>query len=565
MNHSVQRRTNGRQIGLLAIVLLVTLVWAVLPIFIHGIRGGYDPNFHTGRIVALADGIRAGHFPNPIGYRYLNGLGYGVGFFYGNFWLYPFALLVVLGVPASYVYAGLLLVLVIGTMAAIGVTTYVITRRLAAVAVAVPVYVLNNYVISVLFGRAAIGEAMALVWMPLVVLGTWAVWHERRYGWALLGASMAALLVSHLLSFVIAVVFLLLLLLVSVPRLVRKPRVAGQWVLAGVFGAGLAAAFLLPLIQQFAVQTYKDTAVDAAGRAMILGSPINIGSALTPWAHQMQGATGSLLLLVGLVAVVAAIVGWPGRPDGFIGSLIIVAVPIGLLIYSVPFVAALYRVVPGIKVFQASWRFNTVFIPVLTVVIADWVDRVGARWVPVVLILLNLAVYLPAFQTQMAFVHGRAASTRWVAYSISMGEYLPVAFAKHYEPWTTPAKILAAEPGTKLRGYDAQQITVRASSAWSGRPLTVPKIYYEGYRYVVMENGATRKTGAVEKGKKGLGVVPLPAYSGSVDVVITYHTTLAAKVGFAVSGVTLIGGGVGLVYTLRRRRDDDEPVTVGRK
>ncbi|MFT9039260.1 hypothetical protein [Schleiferilactobacillus harbinensis] len=89
-------------------------MWAILPIWLNGIRGGYDPNFHMGRIMALADGIRAGHFPNPIGYRYLQGMGYGIGFFYGNFWLYPAAFFVVQGAAVGQVYTVLLCVLVGG-------------------------------------------------------------------------------------------------------------------------------------------------------------------------------------------------------------------------------------------------------------------------------------------------------------------------------------------------------------------------------------------------------------------------------------------------------------------
>lgn len=206
-------------------VLSITFVLAVMPIWLNGIRGGYDPNFHMGRILAVADGIRAGHFPNPIGYRYLDGLGHGVGFFYGNFWLYPFAFFVAHGAAVAQVYTVLLCVLVIGAMVTIGLTALVITKNIGAAAVAIPVYVLNNYTVSVLFGRAAIGEAMALVWLPLVVLGAYAIWHGWRYDWWLLGGSMAALLVSHLLSFVIAVTFLALLVLVSLHSIVTK-RVA---------------------------------------------------------------------------------------------------------------------------------------------------------------------------------------------------------------------------------------------------------------------------------------------------------------------------------------------------
>lgn len=539
---------------LIFVVLITTFGLAVLPIWLNGIRGGYDPNFHMGRIMALADGIRAAHFPNPIGYRYLSGLGYGVGFFYGNFWLYPFAFFVAHGVAVTHIYYALLCVLVLGAMVSMGLTAFIITKNWGAAAVAVPVYVLNNYSVSVLFGRAAIGEAMALVWLPLVVLGTYAVWQGWRYDWWLLGGSMAALLVSHLLSFVIAVVFLVLMVLVSLPRMIKKPWTALHWVFAGVFGAGLSAAFLLPLLQQFAAQTYKNTATDANGWPLILGSPIQIVSAITPWAHQIQGATGTFLLLAGAVAVVANAIGWPNRPAGFIWTLIIVAVPIGLFVYSPAFVAAIYRINSGVQVFQASWRFNMVLIPVLTVIIADWTARIGSRWVPLGLIVLNLLVYIPAFQNQMTFVHNRAASTRWVAYSISMGEYLPAAFSKHYDPWTTPKKVLQEEPGITLKSVDANHMVLTADQTWSGRKVTVPKIYYVGYQYTVDQNGVRRHTGVVEKGKKGLGVAQMPAYSGTATVVITYRATMAAKTGFLISGLTVVGSGAGIFFARYRKR-----------
>lgn len=542
--------------GLLVLaVSIITFVWAILPIWLNGIRGGYDSNFHMGRIMALADGIRAGHFPNPIGYRYLQGMGYGVGFFYGNFWLYPAAFFVVQGAAVGQVYTVLLCVLVAGAMLSIGLTTVIMTKNLGAAAVAIPAYVPNYYNVSVLFGRAAINEAMALIWMPLVVLGAYAVWQGWRYDWWLLGGSMAAMPVSHLLSLVIAMIFLLLLVLVSLPRLVKRPRMIGHWRLGGIFGAGLGAAFLLPLAEQFMVQTYKNTALDGAGRPLILGSPINIVSAITPWIAQVQGATGSFLLLAEAAAVISAIVGWPSRPSGFIWTLIIVAVPIGLLVYSPAFVAAIYHVNSGIAVFQASWRCNTVLIPLLTVIIADWTARVGQRWLPLGLIVLNLLVYYPAFQNTLYFVHTRTASAQWVAYSISMGEYLPAAFSTHYAPWTTPADILQEEPGITLKSVDADHMIVIADQAWSGREVTVPKIYYAGYHYAVDQNGSHRSAGVVRKGEKGLGVARLPAYSGTATVVITYRSTAAAKAGFLISGLTaVIGGAVPLLSVYRKHR-----------
>lgn len=67
---------------IISLILLMQQTWAT----------GYDPKFHIARLQTLAHNLQAGHFPNPIGFEYLHTLGYGVGFFYSNFFfiLSPF-------------------------------------------------------------------------------------------------------------------------------------------------------------------------------------------------------------------------------------------------------------------------------------------------------------------------------------------------------------------------------------------------------------------------------------------------------------------------------------------
>ena len=117
---------------------------------------------------------------------------------------------------------------------------------------AAALYMALPYRLTDIYTRGALAEHAAFVWLPLIAMGIEAL--PRRWAPPLLAASMAGLLLTHLPTAVLALVFLIAPLGIRRVLLDRRTLVPG--LCAGLLGAGLAAFFLLPaLTLQKAIQS----------------------------------------------------------------------------------------------------------------------------------------------------------------------------------------------------------------------------------------------------------------------------------------------------------------------
>ncbi|GMA69095.1 hypothetical protein GCM10025879_03410 [Leuconostoc litchii] len=63
---------------------------------------------------------------------------------------------------------------------------------------------------TVLYSRNALGEALAYAFIPLVFLGCFKIWHNKKNGWLYLGIGMGAIANSHILSLIIITVMIII-------------------------------------------------------------------------------------------------------------------------------------------------------------------------------------------------------------------------------------------------------------------------------------------------------------------------------------------------------------------
>ncbi|QNQ80983.1 hypothetical protein [Lactobacillus sp. PV034] len=498
------------------VVFLLTLIAILLLIGLRAIPGGYDPNFHMARIHTLANNLKAGHFPNPIGFNYLGGMGYGVGFFYGNFWLYPFAILVAWGFPVYLVYRLLIIILTIGAMLAIYWATYQLTNRKDIAAVIMPFYVLNNYYISMVFGRAAIGEALAYVFIPLIIVETLNLVTGKQVSYVKYGLLMAALLVSHLLSFMMMVGLIILILLLNLRSLIRQPRSLLEIVKAGIVGAGIGAVFLFPLIQQYLFQKFRDTSIDDQGNLLLPSSSLHLFTAINPKSINIlqQGYVGPLIIVLFLVATIASLVKIR-KISNKSRTILISALIISVVLYGRNIVLFLSSHLKSINVMQEMWRLNLLLIPLYLLLIATWATTLKLKTgkivgsISIIFLLISFAF---TSKVTLKFVYDRYQSlliNYQTNYGISRGEYLPQSFVKAYPNWRemTPEKVVEKEPGVKIKANNYHELVLLVDG--KVQSVVVPKIFYFGYQYQIKTKKKVTSFRELKENKEGLGIIKL--------------------------------------------------------
>jgi len=241
------------------ILLAFAAVWASMPLCFPYLLDGHDLYFHYSRLFCLSEDLAGGAFPVRIHTQMWHGFTYLSPVFYPEFFLYPFALLGRMGMSPMGCYKLLLLAI---NFATAGISYYSFSRLCRSRRVgliAAFLYTLSMYRLINLYTRAAIGEALAMVFLPLLALGMYQLFLGDSRRWLTSVLAFTALLQSHLVSTELAVGFSLLFGLIHLSRLKEKKRLL-HLILAAASTVLLNLWFLLPLLDhmQYPVWVLSD-------------------------------------------------------------------------------------------------------------------------------------------------------------------------------------------------------------------------------------------------------------------------------------------------------------------
>lgn len=231
------------------IVLVCMGLAASLPLFSDFLFWEDDVAFHLTRLEGIYRGLAAGEFPVRITSQQMAGYGGATGIMYPQLFLYPAALLRFLGASVMLCYKSLLVCINVAT----AFTAYLAARHMCGskrIALWMSVfYTFSLYRLVNLYMRGALGESLAMVFLPLILWGGYEVlWGERR--WQVLVIGMTGVLESHVLSVEMCVLFLTAELLFWLSR--RNKDHFGKRLLDGLKAIGatllLNAGFLVPFL-----------------------------------------------------------------------------------------------------------------------------------------------------------------------------------------------------------------------------------------------------------------------------------------------------------------------------
>ena len=249
---------NGRLRRRDAVVVVMTALFACMPLLWKGIYDGHDLFFHLNRIEGIAAGLRAGQFPVAIHASTLLGYGYGAPQFYPEVFLYIPALLRNLGVSlcTSVRIFEMLIHLAASFVCYISARAVMNSRRIALGATML--YILCSYRLSNMYVRATLGESLAMIFFPLLIWALYEVLYRDEKKWPLLTLSMAGIFLSHLLSTLFAALLCVLAALVCAKHLILKPRRILACVKAAFLMILCSACFLVPFVD------YMDAGVNTS-------------------------------------------------------------------------------------------------------------------------------------------------------------------------------------------------------------------------------------------------------------------------------------------------------------
>ena len=507
-----------------AVCYLVIIVMASIPLFNNYLIRGHDIYFHLMRIEGLAQGLRAGEFPVRIQPAWYDGYGYAVSVFYSDLFLYPAALLRLLGISLQDAYKVYVVLCNIATALISGYSFGKIFRKREIGVFGSCLYTLSPYRLVNLYTRGALGEYTGMIFWPLLIYSCVLLLNEDRKkvqiqkGAVLMGISMAGMLQSHMLTAEIACMVLLLLVIVYCRRIFHKEvMLAGCGAVAAALG--LSAWFLIPfldymLFERFNINSIRNNDIMIQRQGAFLSQVFAIfDNAVGQSLDSGAGTAGDFTQGVGLSLMLSVIIlmllcsrGYLKREERRNRQITITAAGLGVLMVAM---STLYfpwdrlcrisRICRYIIVkIQFPWRFTGVAVGLLAVVwcaVLNYAEREYDRRKKVITICLAVGILLLSVGHFVIDLNQRAEriqvrSVEEMDTFVASGEeYLPVDTVLDKLKTQELYKDDCVEISDVV--YHGTSITMHVKNTSAQQMgLELPRLYYAGYQALeVTEEG----------------------------------------------------------------------------
>ncbi len=259
--------------GMLTIVLLAVL-FASIPDLRGALHGGHDGEFHTGRLLNLVHALRDGQFPVRLGAYLQNGYGTVFSAFYPDLFLYIPALMICAGASFTYSYHVFFILMHLTAALSMWAAASRIFRSEAAGTASAVLYTLAQYRLMNIYTRFAVGESLAMSFLPLFALGLYEVMFGDKRRWKLLSVSALLICQSHLITTIICGLTAVGLGMAFIVKIMKEKRLL-PILLAILFAVLLNAFFFGPMLTYRAqnlwmVWTGQDLMEEAIAPAQLL-------------------------------------------------------------------------------------------------------------------------------------------------------------------------------------------------------------------------------------------------------------------------------------------------------
>ncbi|MCM1303783.1 MAG: hypothetical protein NC305_07890 [Lachnospiraceae bacterium] len=236
---------------------------AYLPCLTDHIIGGDDVFFHLSRISYLADALKQGApLPVRIEGTWLYGHGYMSPTFYGDLFLYIPALLQLAGFSVMGSYKIFLLLVTAATAYIAWHSFQKCVKNEYAALFGSLVYLLSPYRLYNVYGRAAVGEFLAMAFLPLVCCGAYLLYAEdpaskgyQKYKWYVVWG-MSGVLQSHLITTEMAALLLVMCCVLFCRKTFRRHTFCQLLEATGLVLL-INAWFWLPMLYMLGCDTYQ--------------------------------------------------------------------------------------------------------------------------------------------------------------------------------------------------------------------------------------------------------------------------------------------------------------------
>ncbi len=542
-------------------LIAAVAVYLIYPLLGPGYFVGHEGLGPQYRTFGIAQAVASGQFPAKVLPNLVNGFGYGWSIFYPPLtydltWLLS---------AAGFSYTNSVKLVHFLAIMLSGVFTYAlmvrVTGRRDAALLAAVLYMTAPYRLVDLYIRNAYAESFAFVFLPIVFLGVYEIFHGQARRWWILALGMSGAVLTHSITALYCATFVAVYTLTQAPRVLREPagplRSLG---LATSMSMLLTVYFTGPLLEHKLGGNYG---IFDRGFAQAIGisadhvrdhalKPLQLfGHEINKIPSQPASSDGAempfpLGIPLALFAIIGCVMAWRLPARGFFVFCAVTAAVLLLMTLGGPIWSWLPETY---LVIQYPWRlllFVAFFLSLIGGATICAIPERNAKSVYVGFLILVPCVYSLLFikpdyrdfidDSRIPPVEDVRKDTSNIG--TGLGEYLPVASLAYLSYLRSRGSEPTVMSGTAhLSGFQhvgtRAKLNVEVGSA--AALIELPFIHYLGYKATMRDlTGATRSVD-VSEGLNGFSVVNV---SGSGVLEVWYGVTTWSAIAY---GTNIVG------------------------
>ncbi len=236
-------------IGLILLAFLISSYFCI-PLYNNILHKGSDTGFHLTRIQAWRDAILEG-VKYPYMWWHANfDFGYPAPLYYCQLLLFPAVFLISKGLTLIISYKIYLYLLVVSAAFFIGYTQkHLSNNKIIPTIISMFIYLINPHQIISIFRRSALGELMAMVFIPICLLGIYYVIYDNHDKWFYLTLGFTGIVLSHNISFALMCIIFLIFIIINAKRLLAEKDRLFSIIKAAICAFLLSLFFTLPMLE----------------------------------------------------------------------------------------------------------------------------------------------------------------------------------------------------------------------------------------------------------------------------------------------------------------------------
>ena len=479
------------------------------PLFTNELSLEHDTLFHLSRIAHLANAIKNSDVLPKIYFNMNQNFGYATPLFYSEIFMIPFSILYNLNIDLVICYKILILVFTIITAINMTYCTNSLFKNDQISYLAAFIYLFGNYHITNVYVRSAIGEVIAMSFLPICLLGIIEVLTFEKYNSKHLIIGFTMVTLAHNISlFIISLTFLFFI--IAYINKLDKQRII-TIAKAAIITILLTSFFLLPMIEQLLDQTFvlslytkTDLSAYAIGiRHLLCNNTIFKTAAINQSYPAMNVSIGYFAIIFSLLTIFV-------KPDRLHKTLFI----IGTIFMILPTIYCNWSILSVfLSAIQFPWRLEMIALLLLSICSSITFTKIitNKKIMILTFIILTIeAIYHLYPATQRPFTISNNTryeqlldgsiidpfySANYVRVELAGGDYLNI---DHPDFKNISKCITASDKNITCditRNYNDMIFTIDQEAE-----VTLPVSYYKGYVIIDQNNN----TYPISSNKQGL-------------------------------------------------------------